>query len=83
MDGYSKCVFSKSTCTEEGQILHSNGTTKTDKTCRCDYTKGYAYVKIPKTTCYCDPTREDCSCYKKPCGENKVLTAGKQNFMSY
>lgn len=81
MDGYSACVFLKSTCIEEGQILHSHGTTKTDITCRCDYTRGYAYVKMPNNTCYCNPSYEDCSCYKKSCRKYEVLTAGKYNFI--
>lgn len=79
MDGYSACIFLKSTCNEEGQVLHSNGTTKSDITCRCDYTEGYAFVKIPKQICYCDPIHEDCSCYKMSCGEDEVLTEGKHN----
>lgn len=80
MNGNSKCVFLKSICTEDGQILYSDGTTKTDVTCRCDYSRGYAYVNIPKHTCYCDPLSEDCSCYKKSCGDNEELTAGKHGF---
>ncbi|VDI09723.1 Hypothetical predicted protein [Mytilus galloprovincialis] len=79
MDGNSDCVFLKSMCSEDGQIVYSNGTTKTDITCRCDYTRGYNFVKIPKHTCYCDPSREDCSCYKKPCGDHEVLTADIHN----
>lgn len=79
MDGYNECVFLKSTCNDNGQILHNHGTPKSDITCSCDYTRGYAFVNKPNNTCYCNPRYEDCSCYKKSCRENEVLTAGKNN----
>ena len=75
--GNSDCIFRKSLCTEEGQILFSNGTTKTDSTCRCDYKQGYAFVTVPRNKCSCRPSEEDCSCYLKKCqGIGYYLSAG-------
>ncbi|XP_052078392.1 uncharacterized protein LOC127716270 isoform X2 [Mytilus californianus] len=73
-DGNSRCVFQKSLCTEEGQVDFNNGTTVSDSTCRCDFTRGYAFVSTPKDLCFCVPSNEDCSCFKKPCRENEILT---------
>ena len=76
-NGNSDCIFRKSLCTEEGQILFTNGTTETDSTCRCDYTQGYAFVTVPRSKCYCRPSEEDCSCYLKKCqGIGYYLSAG-------
>ena len=76
-NGNSDCIFRKSLCTEEGQILFSNGTTKTDSTCRCDYIQGYAFVTVPRNKCSCLPSEEDCSCYLKKCqGIGYYLSAG-------
>ncbi|XP_052103446.1 uncharacterized protein LOC127736920 [Mytilus californianus] len=67
----TNCLFKKSHCTSEGQILCSNGSELSDVTCRCDYQDGYAMVQ---TKC-CSPTLfEDCTCYKKRCpNENQEL----------
>jgi hypothetical protein len=76
-NGNSDCIFRKSLCTEEGQTLFSNGTTRTDSTCRCDYTQGYAFVTVPRSKCSCRPSEEDCSCYLKKCqGIGYYLSAG-------
>ena len=76
-NGNSDCIFRKSLCTEEGQILFTNGTTETDSTCRCDYIQGYAFVAVPRNKCSCLPSDEDCSCYKKKCqGIGYYLSAG-------
>ncbi|CAC5398077.1 unnamed protein product [Mytilus coruscus] len=72
-EGNSKCIFQKSACSEDGQIIHNNGNTTSDITCRCDYTRGYGFVIKPKHTCFCYPTEEDCSCYKKKCNTNELL----------
>ena len=76
-NGNSDCIFRKSLCTEEGQILFTNGTMETDSTCRCDYKQGYAFVTVPRSKCYCRPSEEDCSCYLKKCqGIGYYLSAG-------
>ncbi|XP_071125223.1 uncharacterized protein [Mytilus edulis] len=68
------CKFGKSVCTDEGQVLFSLGTTKTDSTCRCDYTKGYDFVVRPKSSCFCLPSEEDCSCFIRNCPSGFVLS---------
>ncbi|CAC5411134.1 unnamed protein product [Mytilus coruscus] len=65
--GNSECVFYKTKCSEEGQVVDSNGTSSNDITCRCDYTKGYAFVSKPKNGCVCIPSEEDCTCFKVEC----------------
>ncbi|XP_071164690.1 serine/threonine-protein phosphatase 6 regulatory ankyrin repeat subunit B-like isoform X2 [Mytilus edulis] len=67
----TNCLFTKSHCTSEGQIVCSNGSEISDVTCRCDYQNGYA---MGQTKC-CSPTLfEDCTCYKKRCpDENQEL----------
>ncbi|XP_076084378.1 uncharacterized protein LOC143055120 [Mytilus galloprovincialis] len=65
--GNSECIYSQSKCTEEGQVVFSNGSARTDNTCRCDYTKGYAFVTRPKNSCFCNPSYEDCSCFRDTC----------------
>lgn len=72
----SECIFKKSNCREEGLIIYTEGNSASDKTCRCDYTKGYAFVNRPIGKCFCNPVTEDCSCYKNPCMESEVLTPG-------
>ncbi|CAC5388234.1 unnamed protein product [Mytilus coruscus] len=70
-----KCTFIKSLCTEEGQLAFKNGSTETDRSCRCDYRKGYDFIIAPINSCTCIPFDEDCSCYKKKCRDSsQVLT---------
>ncbi|XP_052077387.1 uncharacterized protein LOC127715390 isoform X2 [Mytilus californianus] len=73
-NGSHLCKFEKSFCTDEGQVLFSQGTTKKDSTCRCDYTKGYDFVTKPRNTCFCIPTEEDCSCFIRHCSSGLVLS---------
>ncbi|CAC5423001.1 GALNT [Mytilus coruscus] len=73
-DGNIRCVFQKSVCIEEGLVDFKNGTTVSDRICRCDYTRGYAFVTLPKNRCECVPSQEDCSCYRKSCKEKEILT---------
>ncbi|XP_052075788.1 uncharacterized protein LOC127713858 isoform X2 [Mytilus californianus] len=72
--GNSRCVYKKSYCNEEGQIISSNGTVKTDSVCRCDYTRGFDFIVRPKHRCDCVPAKEDCSCYLKLCSSNEMLS---------
>lgn len=70
----SHCVFIKSKCNEPGQVLFNNGSTKRDRSCRCDYSRGFTFIRKPKNPCYCIPSEEDCSCYHTACTGNKKLT---------
>lgn len=57
------CVYAKSHCSEEGQVIYSDNSTKDDRTCRCDNKKNYSFIKTPRNVFFCIPTEEDCSCY--------------------
>lgn len=72
----SQCVFTKSSCNEAGQIMLNFGSIFGDSACRCDHIKGYAFVNNPKERCYCIPSDEDCTCYKKFCPPSYILTSG-------
>ncbi|XP_076072013.1 uncharacterized protein LOC143043718 [Mytilus galloprovincialis] len=72
--GNSGCVFKKSVCTEEGQVIYRNGTTQTDTVCRCDDSKGYAFIHRPHHRCYCVPSKEDCSCFFKKYSPDEFLS---------
>lgn len=69
----SDCIFTKSICSEAGQLVYKDETTKADRTCRCDYKKNYSFIKTPRNACACVPTEEDCSCYIKSCPVNHLL----------
>lgn len=75
-NGSSDCIFEKTLCEEEGQVVFENGNPKNDRSCRCDYTKGYAFVKKPNHKCFCEPRTEDCSCHIKKCSTLSILTPG-------
>lgn len=74
------CLYLTSTCTEEGQVLYSvDRYHEHDTSCRCDHTRGYDFVTKPRNPCFCIPSEEDCSCYKKRCSTlnlNSTLTRG-------
>ncbi|CAC5424765.1 unnamed protein product [Mytilus coruscus] len=74
-NGSSDCIFAKSVCGEEGQLVYKDDSTKDDRACRCDYTRNYSFIKTPRNLCYCIPTEEDCSCYIKQCLVNNTLSA--------
>lgn len=61
--GNSDCVFQKSKCSEEGQVVCNDISLDVDVICRCDYTKGYKFVSNTRNPCYCIPSNEDCSCF--------------------
>lgn len=65
--GNSDCIFLKSKCDGEGQVVYSNGSSGNDTACQCDYTKGYQFVSTPKHSCFCLPSEEDCSCFRLKC----------------
>lgn len=73
----NNCIYKKSMCTEEGQLIFNNGTSRDDRQCWCDYTKNFNFVSTKRVNmCSCDPKNEDCSCYKKMCSIGQILTPG-------
>ncbi|XP_052081793.1 uncharacterized protein LOC127719609 [Mytilus californianus] len=71
----SGCVFAKSLCSEEGQILFDQGSPTQDVECRCDYTENYDFIFRQNNSRYCKPSEEDCACFKKQCLTNYVLSS--------
>ncbi|XP_071161030.1 uncharacterized protein [Mytilus edulis] len=74
-----RCLIQKSLCNEEGQLPYrAKQSTSQDSVCICDFLNGYEYVDTNlSSSCNCDPSEEDCSCYKKPNpDDNKLLSAG-------
>lgn len=69
----SDCVYKKSLCNEEGQVMHDKGNNTDDPTCRCDYRKGYDFVVKPRNKCYCYPSTQDCSCYIRQCDNTDTI----------
>ncbi|CAG2242268.1 unnamed protein product [Mytilus edulis] len=74
-NGNSQCALSRSLCKSSGQILASNGSSFSDASCRCDYTRSFDYIIPPKDHCSCKPAEEDCSCYIRNCDDDKVMIA--------
>lgn len=75
-NGNDECVYEKSICSLEGQVVSHDLGPGIDRSCRCDYTYGYAFVLEPTKKCKCDPFIEDCTCYKKQCPLDSVLSPG-------
>ncbi|VDI08512.1 Hypothetical predicted protein, partial [Mytilus galloprovincialis] len=73
-NGMSACIFEKTSCIEKGQIIFSNGSSNSDRQCRCDYTQGYDFITKPEHICYCVPSKEDCSCFKKRCPAGLIVS---------
>lgn len=74
----SQCIYKKSQCIGNGQIMYQNGTEESDSSCRCDLTRGYDFINKPRNASFCIPSEEDCSCYKKKCPHDGVLSSGKK-----
>ncbi|XP_052078191.1 uncharacterized protein LOC127716130 isoform X5 [Mytilus californianus] len=70
----SQCIYLKSFCNEEGQVIHINGSAEKDVSCRCDHTKGYDFVTNITDKSSCKPLEKDCSCYVKKCLSNENLS---------
>ncbi|XP_052097936.1 carboxy-terminal kinesin 2-like [Mytilus californianus] len=68
------CLYQKTPCVGQGQVIFSNGSLIEDRKCRCDYTKGYTFIQRPKQNCSCNPSEEDCSCYISECPGGSVLS---------
>ncbi|XP_063425983.1 uncharacterized protein LOC134709764 isoform X2 [Mytilus trossulus] len=77
-NAHFKCIYLKSNCSLEGQVEMNVGTTTSDKACRCDYNKGFAFVTRPRNPCACVPSKEDCSCYIKRCAKGQTLNSDYQ-----
>lgn len=75
-NGNAKCVYAKSKCSLEGQMVFDNGESNSDRSCRCDYANGYAFVDESAGKCKCYPVMEDCTCYKKHCPQDSILSPG-------
>ena len=73
----NECIYLKSKCTEEGQVVYDSESTKTDATCQCDYKSGYKFMVEPAEKVWCRPWTEDCTCYIHKCPEGNILTSGK------
>ncbi|VDI32310.1 Hypothetical predicted protein, partial [Mytilus galloprovincialis] len=65
--GNSECIYSKSKCADEGQVVYSNGSSSADTACSCDHANGYSFVTRPKNSYFCKPSEEDCSCVRTTC----------------
>ncbi|XP_063410536.1 uncharacterized protein LOC134693628 [Mytilus trossulus] len=63
----SVCVFTKSPCSEEGQILYDKGSPTQDVECRCDYRKKFDFIFRQNVSRYCKPSEQDCACFKNQC----------------
>ncbi|CAC5360225.1 unnamed protein product [Mytilus coruscus] len=72
----TNCLLKKSPCSEIGQIVYKNGSTKEDATCRCDHGKSYGFLGRTKDLCFCLQSEEDCTCYKKQCPNGQKLYSG-------
>ncbi|CAC5370538.1 unnamed protein product [Mytilus coruscus] len=77
--GNTNCTHLKSPCSEEGQVIADNHTSYSDRSCRCDYRRGFALIVNTSQPCSCMPSKEDCSCYLKTCSMNEVLSQGNQD----
>lgn len=71
-----QCVYLRSKCSEPGQVRYNEGSKTVDKSCRCNFAQGYAFVKAPKMPCFCTPSIEDCSCYLKRCPDSFIISSG-------
>ncbi|CAC5404652.1 unnamed protein product [Mytilus coruscus] len=69
----TNCIFLKSFCNEEGQVVYDHGNRNSDATCKCDYRQGYDFLVRPNTPCFCKPSQEDCSCYLKICSNSSHI----------
>lgn len=79
----SDCIYAKSICSEDGQIVYIDDSAKDDRTCRCDNKRNYSFTITPRNGCYCIPTKEDCSCHIKSCPVNLTLSGGELYLISY
>ncbi|XP_076071558.1 uncharacterized protein LOC143042939 [Mytilus galloprovincialis] len=69
------CLFRKTPCEEEGQVVFNSGNLISDGACRCDFSKGYKFIQQPKQKCFCIPSDEDCSCHISQCDDGLNLSS--------
>ncbi|VDI30998.1 Hypothetical predicted protein [Mytilus galloprovincialis] len=67
------CIFFKTFCNEEGQVVYDPGDHNRDATCRCDYRRSYDFLKNNNNPCFCKPSIEDCSCFLKICSNSSHI----------
>lgn len=79
----SMCALVKSICREEGQISFNDGSTKEDRHCSCDYTRGYTFLSRQNHQCFCNPGEADCSCYIANCSTIGQLSTGNIYYIVY
>lgn len=72
--GNNTLVYKHSFCKDEGLVTYRNESKTISAQCRCDHTKGFAFISKTKQTCYCTPAIEDCSCFRKECIPNFKLS---------
>ena len=70
-----QCEYEKSVCDEEGEVKCDDGSTTTDRQCRCDYKQGwianiYAFINTKNKTCYF-PRQVHRGCKKIPCSNDQ------------
>ncbi|CAC5407952.1 unnamed protein product [Mytilus coruscus] len=70
-----ECLYQKSLCKGDGQVVFDNGSSTIDRKCRCDFTKGYKFVQRPVHICFCIPSEEDCSCNIIKCDVDRILSS--------
>ena len=68
------CNETKGHCNETGQIVASNGSTTEDRTCRCDFRRGYKFSTKPPNECVCKSSSEDCTCIKEECKTGYIMS---------
>lgn len=61
------CSETKGHCNKTGQVVSSDGSTTEDRTCRCDFRRGYKFSTKPSNECVCLSSSEDCACIKEDC----------------
>ena len=70
------CNETKGHCNKRGQVVASNGSTTEDRTCRCDFRRGYKFSTKPSNECVCQSSSEDCTCIKEECKTGYRLSPG-------
>ncbi|CAC5415475.1 unnamed protein product [Mytilus coruscus] len=71
-EGTSDCIYTKSLCEDEGLVIHHNGSTAVNRKCRCDFDGGYSFVLTPQHNSFCNPFKEDCTCFRNTSEESSI-----------
>lgn len=71
------CNETKGHCNKTGQVLASHGSTTEDRTCRCDFRRGYKLSTWnPSNKCVCNSSNVDCTCVKEECETGYRMSPG-------